>query len=307
MGLQSELEGHSMVYAETKILEKIIKGSIGSRLTEGNFLSAGQHDFVAGSSCLTNFVTFYDQVMHCLDKGDEVDVIYLDFKKAFDFISHDVFMAKLENCSHDRSTLSCRAGFQRGSFQLNTQLKNLVEKIKEQSLKPGKEQMVNQCVEHEEKLKLFCEEDGEAICVICRESQAHHGQKVLPIQEAANNYKNTVKQQRERIKSECEKLRCFVSEEEQRLLQRLEEEERETLQSLEENVAQLSKQSSSLHKLISEIEEKSLQTPAELLKDVRRTLDRSKDVKLQEAKAVSTELKTLCSIPGIVEMLRKCL
>ncbi|KYO41842.1 hypothetical protein Y1Q_0000837 [Alligator mississippiensis] len=57
--------------------------------------------------------------------------------------------------------------------------------------------------------------------------------------------------------------------------------------------------------LISEIEEKSRQTPAELLKDVKRTLDRSKDVKLQEAKAVSTELKTSCSIPGMVEMLRK--
>ncbi|KYO30137.1 E3 ubiquitin-protein ligase TRIM41-like [Alligator mississippiensis] len=83
---------------------------------------------------------------------------------------------------------SCRAQFQIGSFRLNTQLKNLVEKIKEQSLKPGKEQMENQCVEHEEILKLFCEEDGEAICVICRESQAHRGHTVLPIQEAASNY-----------------------------------------------------------------------------------------------------------------------
>ncbi|XP_059580842.1 E3 ubiquitin-protein ligase TRIM11-like, partial [Alligator mississippiensis] len=118
-------------------------------------------------------------------------------------------------------------------------------------------------------------------------------------------WKNKVKQQREGIKSECEKLRHFVSEEEQRLLQRLEEEERETLRSLEANVAQLSRQSSSLRTLISEIEEKSRQTPAELLQDVRRTLDRSKDVKLQEAKAVSTELKTPCSIPGMVEMLRK--
>ncbi|XP_059580826.1 E3 ubiquitin-protein ligase TRIM52-like [Alligator mississippiensis] len=83
---------------------------------------------------------------------------------------------------------SCRAQFQIGSFRLNTQLKNLVEKIKEQSLKPGKEQMATQCLEHEEKLKLFCEEDGEAICVICRESQAHRGHTVLPIQEAANDY-----------------------------------------------------------------------------------------------------------------------
>ncbi|XP_059579360.1 E3 ubiquitin-protein ligase TRIM11-like [Alligator mississippiensis] len=118
-------------------------------------------------------------------------------------------------------------------------------------------------------------------------------------------WKNKVKRRRERIKAECEKLRRFVNEEEQRLLQRLEEEESETLRSLEANVAQLSRQSSSLRTLISEIEEKSRQTPAELLKDVKRTLDRSKDVKLQETKAVSTELKTPCSIPGMVEMLRK--
>ncbi|KYO28510.1 hypothetical protein Y1Q_0005317 [Alligator mississippiensis] len=83
---------------------------------------------------------------------------------------------------------SCRAEFQRGSFQLNTQFKNPVEKIKEESLKPGKEHMENQCVEHEEKLKLFCEEDGNAICVICRESQSHHSYTVPPIQEAAKNY-----------------------------------------------------------------------------------------------------------------------
>ncbi|KYO41841.1 E3 ubiquitin-protein ligase TRIM11-like [Alligator mississippiensis] len=116
---------------------------------------------------------------------------------------------------------------------------------------------------------------------------------------------NKVKRQREGIKAECKKLRCFASEEEQWLLQRLKEEERETLRSLKANVAQLSRQSSSLRTLISEIEEKSWQTPAELLKDVKRTLDRSKDVELQEAKAVSTELKTPCSIPGMVEMLRK--
>ncbi|XP_059580837.1 E3 ubiquitin-protein ligase TRIM39 [Alligator mississippiensis] len=193
---------------------------------------------------------------------------------------------------------SCRADFQIGSFRLNMQLKNLVEKIKEQSLKPGKEQRSTQCLEHEEKLKLFCEEDGEAICVICRESQAHRGHTVLPIQEAANNFQvgdttdlrepiaqthtylageiNKVKRQREGIKAECKKLRCFASEEEQWLLQRLKEEERETLRSLKANVAQLSRQSSSLRTLISEIEEKSWQTPAELLKDVKRTLDRGR-------------------------------
>ncbi|XP_019337967.1 E3 ubiquitin-protein ligase TRIM17 isoform X2 [Alligator mississippiensis] len=289
-----------------------------------------------------NTVSFYDQVTSQLDMGQEVDVIYLDFSKACDIVSHEILSIKLEGAGLDQSTVSYRARFHRGSFQPYSKQRNLVEKVKQQCLKPGKEQMGNQCEKHQENFKLFCEADGEAICVVCRESQDHCSHTVVPIEEAASHYKDKVEQQRERIKSDCEKLHCFVCEEVQLLLQRREEQERETLKSLEENVAQLSKQSSSLHKLISEREKKSLQAPAELLKDVKRTLDRccvfffplpsrfllgawqeyllgraglsnnrgyvplrSKNVELQVAKAVFTELKTVFSIPGMVEMLRK--
>jgi len=33
-------------------------------------------------SCLTNLISFYDKVMHLVDEGKAVDVVYLDFSKA---------------------------------------------------------------------------------------------------------------------------------------------------------------------------------------------------------------------------------
>lgn len=43
-----------------------------------------QHGFIEGRFCLTNVITFYDQMTHPVDKGKVVDVIYLDFRKSFD-------------------------------------------------------------------------------------------------------------------------------------------------------------------------------------------------------------------------------
>ncbi|XP_053902737.1 E3 ubiquitin-protein ligase TRIM39-like [Malaclemys terrapin pileata] len=94
--------------------------------------------------------------------------------------------------------------------------------------------------------------------------------------------------------------------EEQLLLQSLEEEERATLQRLQENVTKLSQQSSSLQQLITEIEEKCQQPVVELLKDVKSTLSRSENVKLQEPEAVSTDLKDMYKISlDMNEVLKK--
>ena len=43
-----------------------------------------QHGFRKGRSCLTNLLEFLDRVTGCVDAGDSVDVIFLDFAKAFD-------------------------------------------------------------------------------------------------------------------------------------------------------------------------------------------------------------------------------
>ncbi|XP_039358198.1 E3 ubiquitin-protein ligase TRIM39-like isoform X2 [Mauremys reevesii] len=222
----------------------------------------------------------------------------------------------------------CRAQFQKGEFKPNTQLSNIVQKLKQLGLKPGKGQKEDLCERHEERLKLFCEEDGETICLVCEKSRDHKSHTVVPVEEAAQEYKEklqgalgplrkeleealvltskekekttewqrTVKNRREMMADEFNKLHTLLREEEQLLLQSLEEEERETLQRLQENVTKLSQQSSSLQQLITEIEEKCQQPVIELLKDVKSTLSRSENVKLQEPEAVSTDLKNVYKI-----------
>jgi len=40
-----------------------------------------------------------------MDEGKAVDIVYLDFSKAFDAISYSIFLEKLAACGLDRYTL----------------------------------------------------------------------------------------------------------------------------------------------------------------------------------------------------------
>jgi len=64
-----------------------------------------QHGFMKGRSCLTNLISFYDQVTQLVDEGKAVDVIYLDFSKAFDTGPHSILPEKLAAYGLDRCTL----------------------------------------------------------------------------------------------------------------------------------------------------------------------------------------------------------
>ena len=79
-----------------KILEKIVKDFIAKHLNEHELLKDSQHGFTSGRSCLTNLLEFLETVTSNLDEGKDVDLVYLDFAKAFDKVSHIRLYKKLE-------------------------------------------------------------------------------------------------------------------------------------------------------------------------------------------------------------------
>ena len=52
---------------------------------------------------MTNLISFYDLVTCLVDEGKAVDVVYLDFSKAF--VSHSILLQKLAAHGLDRYTL----------------------------------------------------------------------------------------------------------------------------------------------------------------------------------------------------------
>jgi len=44
---------------------------------------------------LSNFLTFLDEVSGCVDEGENVDVLFLDFTKALDKVPHQRLSRKL--------------------------------------------------------------------------------------------------------------------------------------------------------------------------------------------------------------------
>ncbi|XP_069077187.1 E3 ubiquitin-protein ligase TRIM17-like isoform X1 [Pleurodeles waltl] len=83
----------------------------------------------------------------------------------------------------------CRAISPGRSLRPNRQLGNMVGMLKQLHLPPVKPPEENLCEKHEERLRLFCEEDQRMICVVCRESKDHKSHTVSPIEEAAEEYK----------------------------------------------------------------------------------------------------------------------
>ena len=63
-------------------------------LVRQNVLNSSQHGFLANKSCLTNLLEFMEFVTDTYDDGSSLDLIYLDFSKAFDKVPHEKLMKK---------------------------------------------------------------------------------------------------------------------------------------------------------------------------------------------------------------------
>ncbi|XP_078497900.1 E3 ubiquitin-protein ligase TRIM39-like [Lissotriton helveticus] len=222
----------------------------------------------------------------------------------------------------------CRETSSGKSLRPNRQLGNIVEIAKQFHLPPVKPPEENLCEKHEEKLRLFCAEDQRMICWVCRESKEHKTHSASPIEEAAEEYKvklqewlrllkkeeeyileskvkeeeqyktmrSKLRTEKKKIESEFEKLQQLLKENEQTLHRRLEEMEKKITMVENENITKLSNQVTSLNALITEMEKKCEEPAWELLKDVRSTLSRCNNVKIQCPEAMVMSYKVMVTL-----------
>ncbi|XP_062977729.1 E3 ubiquitin-protein ligase TRIM7-like [Elgaria multicarinata webbii] len=179
------------------------------------------------------------------------------------------------------------------------------------------------CEKHSELLKVFCKDDQIPICLVCDLSKEHRHHTVIPIEEAAQDYKEqfqmelkTWKQMRETLQalklaeegrswksleklgnegknivSEFEQLHQFLDDQEELLLARLEQLEKDVLKEEKTITSRLSEEISNLSDLLSEIEEKYKQPVSEFLQDLKSTLNRCEKQKSQQTVEHSPDLE----------------
>ncbi|PKU41664.1 hypothetical protein llap_8039 [Limosa lapponica baueri] len=80
----------SLTSVPGNVMERFILDVISKHVEEQEVIGSGQHGFTKGKSCLTSLIAFYDVITRWLGEGRAADVIYLDFSKAFDTVSHNI-------------------------------------------------------------------------------------------------------------------------------------------------------------------------------------------------------------------------
>jgi ribonuclease P/MRP protein subunit RPP40 len=73
-----------------------------------------QHGFVRGRSCLTNLLESFESWTRALDEGYGLDIIYLDYRKAFDTVPHQKLLLKLRSFGMPEEIVNWIAAFLSG-------------------------------------------------------------------------------------------------------------------------------------------------------------------------------------------------
>lgn len=66
-----------------------------SRHMKDKKIMSSQCGFTKSKSCLTNLITFYDEMAGLVDEERTVDIVCLDFRNAFDTVSWKILVEKL--------------------------------------------------------------------------------------------------------------------------------------------------------------------------------------------------------------------
>ena len=76
-------------------MELIVKDAIVAHMIKHNLLSDEQHGFVPGRDCITQLLLCMEDWTSMIEKGESFDVIYTDFSKAFNSVTHEILLQKL--------------------------------------------------------------------------------------------------------------------------------------------------------------------------------------------------------------------
>ncbi len=74
----------------------ILKEKLLAHLSQLSLLTTKQHGFLRRRSTLTKLLSAEETVTRWLDEGDTVDIVYLNFAKAFDSVNHRLLLTKLK-------------------------------------------------------------------------------------------------------------------------------------------------------------------------------------------------------------------
>ena len=78
-----------------KVMERIMKEALEQHFKDAGLWHPAQHGFAKGRSCVTNLLIAKETWAQTVDLGDQLDVAYVDFSKAFDQVPHRRLMVKL--------------------------------------------------------------------------------------------------------------------------------------------------------------------------------------------------------------------
>ncbi|KAF7709974.1 nuclear factor 7, brain-like [Silurus meridionalis] len=224
--------------------------------------------------------------------------------------SHSVCKVCLQQFWETKGSRECPVCRRKSSIDtppLSLVLKNLCETFLQYRSQRSSSESETVCSLHSEKLKLFCLDDQQPVCLVCRDSRKHTKHRFSPTDEAVTDCKEKLKtalkplqeklklfedcklnwsqtaehikiqaqHAEHQIKKEFEKLHQFLRDEEASRISALREEEEQKSQTMKEMIEKLNRDMSSLLDTIRTTEEEMRAEDISFLQNYKTTVERT--------------------------------
>ena len=107
----------SLITHLCKVFERVVVKELTKYLNKACLFNDGQHGFRSGRSCLSQLLEHHQSILQALENNAAVDVVYLDFAKAFDKVDYNVLLKKLKSIGITGNVLKWLADFLIGRRQ----------------------------------------------------------------------------------------------------------------------------------------------------------------------------------------------